>query len=501
MGFFDPFSGAADVGELKSDLSSVKNDVEAHINNNDIHVTTADKSNWNSKLDKNQGIENSGKVLGTNANGEVIALNGYGFEYNEETKMLKYGTDPTTNLNQGIGLDDTLSKRGYAADAGAVGELKEDLTQFGLKHINLFNTNTITPERYINGDKLVFNTSFFTTDYIDVSNINSLTTSYTLWGAFYNENKTYIGNAKCTSETEDITFNIIENAKYFRVCANNKYMDKVQVGVNVSRNKYYPYDIYTLDNLHIAKIINTTHIYVGVGKEFTTISSALDSITDNSEKSRYIIHVEKGNYNETFTTKDYVDIIGENPYQTIINYISDDESDYVNRSAIFATSYTKLENLTIETKGSKYPVHCDGAYNIPYEVVIKNCILKHNGFDTLPTQAGTAIGIGLYHGQHVKIIDCELYGKNGVYGSADIYCHNSADTDERHSKYRSLRVENCVLGECTYGMRLQAIENNQMQDNDCVLIGNVNNGLTKFFKQSTSKDSWHIRQFGQTWAN
>ena len=116
-------------------------DVETHTNNNDIHVTASDKSNWNSKLDKNQGIENSGKVLGTNANGEVIPLNGYGFEYDEETKMLKYGTDPTTNLNQGIGLDDTLSKRGYAADAGAVGELKEDLDDLPLPIVrtNLFD--------------------------------------------------------------------------------------------------------------------------------------------------------------------------------------------------------------------------------------------------------------------------------------------------------------------------------------------------------------------------
>lgn len=103
--------------------------VETHTNNNDIHVTASDKSNWNNKVNKNQGAENSGKVLGTNANGEVIPLNGYGFEYDEETKMLKYGTDPTSNLNQGIGLDDTLSKKGYAADAGAVGELKEDLSE------------------------------------------------------------------------------------------------------------------------------------------------------------------------------------------------------------------------------------------------------------------------------------------------------------------------------------------------------------------------------------
>ena len=189
--------------EEKEKLNGLKNYDDSQIKS-DVNTLTENK------LDKNQGIENSGKVLGTNANGEVIPLNGYGFEYDEETKMLKYGTDPTSNLNQGIGLDDTLSKRGYAADAGAVGELKGDLTQFGLKHINLFNTNTITPERYITGDKLTFNTSFFTTDYIDVSNINSLTTSYTLWGAFYDENKTYIGNANCTSETEDITFNIIE---------------------------------------------------------------------------------------------------------------------------------------------------------------------------------------------------------------------------------------------------------------------------------------------------
>ena len=137
MGFFDPFGGAADVGELKSDLSSLKSDVKTHTNNNDIHVTASDKNNWNSKLDKNQGTENSGKVLGTNANGEVIPLNGYGFEYDEETKMLKYGTDPTSNLNQGIGLDDTLSKRGYAADAGAVGELKEDLSEITEKSYNL----------------------------------------------------------------------------------------------------------------------------------------------------------------------------------------------------------------------------------------------------------------------------------------------------------------------------------------------------------------------------
>lgn len=108
--------------EEKEKLNGLKNYDDSQIKS-DVNTLTENK------LDKNQGIENSGKVLGTNANGEVIPLNGYGFEYDEETKMLKYGTDPTSNLNQGIGLDDTLSKRGYAADAGAVGELKEDLVK------------------------------------------------------------------------------------------------------------------------------------------------------------------------------------------------------------------------------------------------------------------------------------------------------------------------------------------------------------------------------------
>ena len=132
------------VNTLTEEVNGVKNSIKdfipdeyiteaelnAHTSNNDVHVTTADRSKWNSKLDSNQGTSNAGKLLGTNSNGDVVAIQGYGFEYNEETKMLEYGTDPTTNLNQGIGLDDTLSKKGYAAEASAVGELKSDFVNY-----------------------------------------------------------------------------------------------------------------------------------------------------------------------------------------------------------------------------------------------------------------------------------------------------------------------------------------------------------------------------------
>ena len=133
--------------EEKEKLNGLENYDDSQIKS-DVNTLTENK------LDKNQGIENSGKVLGTNANGEVIPLNGYGFEYDEETKMLKYGTDPTSNLNQGIGLDDTLSKRGYAADAGAVSELKEDLGQLSEDKVNMPLSANGKPTNGTNGQTL-----------------------------------------------------------------------------------------------------------------------------------------------------------------------------------------------------------------------------------------------------------------------------------------------------------------------------------------------------------
>ena len=81
------------------------------------------------KLDNNQGSDNSGKVMATNASGDIIPIDMNGLTYNEETGQLEYGADPNLVLNKGIGLDDTLSKSGYAADAGAVGEISDTVTE------------------------------------------------------------------------------------------------------------------------------------------------------------------------------------------------------------------------------------------------------------------------------------------------------------------------------------------------------------------------------------
>lgn len=89
------------------------------------------KEETEKKLNKNQGINNAGKITGINADGDIVPVFPTGVQYNEETNLLEFGTDPNM-LNKGIQLDATLKKSGYAADSAAVGEnidsLKEDLS-------------------------------------------------------------------------------------------------------------------------------------------------------------------------------------------------------------------------------------------------------------------------------------------------------------------------------------------------------------------------------------
>ena len=85
------------------------------------------KINIEKKLDINQGAENSGKIAGINEKGDIIPMIPQGMTYNEETQCLEYGADENLKLVPGIGLDDTLAKIGYAADAAKVGEKAKEL--------------------------------------------------------------------------------------------------------------------------------------------------------------------------------------------------------------------------------------------------------------------------------------------------------------------------------------------------------------------------------------
>lgn len=225
-----------------------------------------------------------------------------------------------------------------------------------------------------------------------------------------------------------------------------------------------------------------------------SIASAIKSITDASVSNTYTIKVKAGVYKETFTTKNYVDIIGESPYTTIIDYTGTNP-DPMKESTIFAASTTKLENLTIRAKNAKYPVHSDaGNTNAPYNLVINNCILEHLGLNN--NGSGTPIGIGLYQNQHIEIYDSELIGFGA--GSSGVYIHNQYST--AGIGFRSLRVENTEIKGVSYGIRVNALPNTANQANDAYLIGNNIQALTAeiFIDAAQTDSSWHIKANGNT---
>ena len=81
-------------------------------------------------LTKNQGVENSGKVAGIDSSGNIVPMFPQGFEYDDNTKHLRFGYDPQMVLGAEVQLDNTLTKSGYAADAKVTGdELKKKATQ------------------------------------------------------------------------------------------------------------------------------------------------------------------------------------------------------------------------------------------------------------------------------------------------------------------------------------------------------------------------------------
>ena len=141
--------------ELKNDSGFLTKVPDSYLNGTDTTLkesgkaadakATGDKftemsADISKKLDKNQGSENSGKIAGINESGDIVPMFPVGVEYNEETNCLEFGSDQGMKLNQGIGLDSTLTKTGFAADAGVTG-----------KEINSLKESFMNLKEYVKG--------------------------------------------------------------------------------------------------------------------------------------------------------------------------------------------------------------------------------------------------------------------------------------------------------------------------------------------------------------
>jgi hypothetical protein len=99
----------------------------------------------------------------------------------------------------------------------------------------------------------------------------------------------------------------------------------------------------------------THEITVGEGGDYSTITDALNSITDNSASNQYVIKIGPGTYEEQVTMKEYVDIYGSGKNSTIIvssGSSADPISGDTSSATVIGANYASIRNLSIQSNSS-----------------------------------------------------------------------------------------------------------------------------------------------------
>lgn len=127
-------------------------------------------------------------------------------------------------------------------------------------------------------------------------------------------------------------------------------------------------------------------IYVGSTRTYTTIASALASISDATSLNRYNILIDDGTYSEySLTLPNYVNLIGASGnYENCIiaGYLEPSVTDNVHRntSTIDLNSNNTLKNLTITAQNMRYPIHHESNGSVTdWETIVDNCYIEHLG--------------------------------------------------------------------------------------------------------------------------
>lgn len=327
------------LSETDKTLSVSGKAADAKATGDKITELSADISN---KLNKNQGSENSGKIAGINESGDIVPMFPVSVDYNEETNCLEFGSDQKMELNKGINLDNTLTKTGYAADAGAVGKitdsLKEDLGELnkvsekissisiiqkcevsdgyywnlveGGKEFKEINENYIAIKIPVEGNKLIVYGEF-----------QDWASRYVNDGVYTPVENTYISHNTQTSKVAEFN-NIPTDAKYLYLGFYKGGLDTSIESINVvsgefRQNSSYrktnfvdSLDIYTKDEIddklgemrinkiYVATTGSDTEGNGTKEKPYATVLKANDVIVDASEKNRYEIIVADGTYTD-----------------------------------------------------------------------------------------------------------------------------------------------------------------------------------------------------------
>ena len=96
-----------------------------------------------------------------------------------------------------------------------------------------------------------------------------------------------------------------------------------------------------------------TLVVAASGGDFTTVQAAVNSITDASAMTPYLIWIAPGVYAETVTLKPYVHLQGAGRDVTVLHgNITDNDGSPVDKAALILDTHTSARDLTVNNTGS-----------------------------------------------------------------------------------------------------------------------------------------------------
>ena len=145
---------------------------------------------------------------------------------------------------------------------------------------------------------------------------------------------------------------------------------------------------------------------------FTSVQTAIDSVTDATEENPVDVVVRPGSYSGMVRTRDWNNIIGEDRDRCILTYTRKPEEKQHLTHVIWATSNSTIRGLTLVGRDVKYCIHSDGGR--AYVLTVEDCVLRREYPDHFRgSRAG--FGIGLRGGQHIVMSDCVVHADRSIY--------------------------------------------------------------------------------------
>lgn len=350
------------------------------------------------------------------------------------------------------------------------------------------------------------------------------------WSFLTDFNGNYLGNI--TRETSDFhywtcpsdgyAFCTFENVK-------NKDVNNLKVIIDSDNDQEYlleqsssnygeSYDYWMLKQYRYTKILDDIEniesklqsdnghikITVGIDKEYTTITSAVASITDSSKDQIYDIVIDNGIYEERdITLPNYVNIIGAsgNKDKCIIQgYLpaDTDPSDISPSSTFNISNNNEFHNVTITAQNMRYPVHNEsGGTIMNWNQIVDNCYIWHKGNEEAkqyqeendgdPSLIWSSIhawGEGASSGAYLKVSNSTFRSDGGNA----FYTHAAPTISKPYIHI----LENChLLGDIGIDDTTSPIDGDTLLINNCDIQGRISIVGTKKYNMIISGSGIH----------